>query len=71
MLDDDDYSDQSFDENEMEEETANAVLWSDIEANNRYGQTRNIFNIAGKMKREHLWGIEELLERFTGGPSLF
>ena len=47
---DNDYSDQSFDENDLEEETVNAPHWSGIEANNRYGQTRSLFDIAGKMK---------------------
>ena len=63
-----DYSDQSFDENDLEEESPNDVHWSGIEANNRHGQTRKLFDIAGKMKRALSWIIEELLERRTKFP---
>ena len=48
-----DYSDQSFDENDLEEESPNDVHWSGIEANNRYGQTRDLFTIAGRVRRNH------------------
>ena len=50
--DQDDYSEQSFDENDLEEEQVNDVHWSGIEANNRYGQTRDLFTIAGRVRRD-------------------
>ena len=36
------FSEQSFDAKDLEELQANQVHWSDIEAINRYGQTRDL-----------------------------